>query len=44
MGEQIKLTEAHEELKDYIIEKWKEKEKEKIDQDPYQYIETIKNT
>lgn len=44
MSEQIKLTEAHEELKDYIIEKWKEKEKEKIDQDPYQYIETIKNT
>jgi len=43
MSEQIKLTEAHEELKDYIIEKWKEKEKEKIDQDPYQYIETIKN-
>lgn len=44
MSEQVKLTEAHEELKDYIIEKWKEKEKQKIDQDPYQYIDTVKNT
>ncbi|NRB53340.1 MAG: DUF4407 domain-containing protein [Saprospiraceae bacterium] len=41
MGEQAKLTEAHEEIKNYIIEKWKEKEKEKIDQDPYRYIETL---
>jgi hypothetical protein len=44
ISEQVKLTEAHEELKDYIIEKWKEKEKEKIDQNPYDYIDTVKNT
>lgn len=39
MSEQQKLTDARREIQEYIIEKWKEKEKEKIDQDPYQYID-----
>lgn len=43
IGETQKLTEAQEEIRNYIIEKWKEKEKEKIDRDPYQYIKTFEN-
>jgi hypothetical protein len=42
MSEQQKLTEARKEIQEYIIEKWKEKEKEKIDHNPYQYIDPAK--
>lgn len=38
-SEQQKLTDARKEIQEYIIEKWKEKEREKIDEDPYRYID-----
>ena len=38
IDEKIALMKAQTELSDYIIERWKEKEKKKIDENPEDFI------
>lgn len=41
INDKIKLLEAQNDLSEYIIEKWKDKEKTKIDDNPDSYVSTI---
>jgi hypothetical protein len=43
IDDKIKLLEAQNELSQYVVDKWKEKEKEKIDKNPDDYIKTIES-
>jgi len=43
LNDKMKLFEAQKELSQYIIDKWKEEEKAKIDKNPEDYITTIKH-
>ncbi|NJN33210.1 MAG: DUF4407 domain-containing protein [Saprospiraceae bacterium] len=41
INDKLKLLEAQNDLSQYIIEKWKQKEKSKIDENPEAYINTV---
>jgi hypothetical protein len=43
IDDKIKLLEAQNELSQYVVDKWKEKEKEKINNKPEDYIKTFES-
>lgn len=43
IDDKVKLLEAQNELSQYVVDKWKEKEKEKINTNPDDYIKTIES-